>query len=138
MVTYMEPQTVPSYMSVSYARRMLRMPNFTRTPHAQPSLSNIPKWDSNFGKLTHSHGTTKVSHFPQKSKYQTHTLFDIHVNSDNIFPTVNNERRAHPSWAPTKEPTMSCWMYTPTPKQDRFQDLLEAICADFLHTTLTK
>ena len=23
---------------------------------------------------------------------------------------------------------MSCWRYTPTPKQDRFQDLLEAIC----------
>ena len=33
---------------------------------------------------------------------------------------------------------MSCWRYTPTPKQDRFQDLLEAICPDFLHTTLTK
>ena len=49
-----------------------------------------------------------------------------------------NERRAHPSWAPTKEPTVSCWRYTPTPKQDRFQDLLEAICPDFLHTTLTK
>ena len=29
---------------------------------------------------------------------------------------------------------MSCWRYTPTPKQDRFQDLLEAICPDFLHT----
>ena len=33
---------------------------------------------------------------------------------------------------------MSCWRYTPTPKQDRFQDLLEAICPDFLHTNLTK
>ena len=33
---------------------------------------------------------------------------------------------------------MSCWRYTPTPKQDRLQDLLEAICPDFLHTTLTK
>ena len=39
---------------------------------------------------------------------------------------------------PTKEPTMSCWRYTPTPKQDCFQDLLEAICPHFLHTTLTK
>ena len=46
-----------------------------------------------------------------------------------------NERRAHPSWAPTKEPTMSCWRYTPSPKQDRFQDFLEAICPDFQHTT---
>ena len=33
---------------------------------------------------------------------------------------------------------MSCWRYTPTPKQDRFQDLLEAICPDLLHTTLSK
>ena len=49
-----------------------------------------------------------------------------------------NERHAHPSWAPTKEPTVSCWRYTPTPKQDRFQDLLEAICPDILHTSLTK
>ena len=49
-----------------------------------------------------------------------------------------NESRAHPSWAPTKEPTVSCWRHTPTPKQDRFQDLLEAICPDFLHTNLSK
>ena len=49
-----------------------------------------------------------------------------------------NERRAHPSWAPTKEPTMSCWRYTPSPKQDRFQDFLEAICPDFHHTTYPK
>ena len=40
--------------------------------------------------------------------------------------------------APTKEPTVSCSRCTPTPKQDRFQDLLEAFCPDFLHTTLTK
>ena len=33
---------------------------------------------------------------------------------------------------------MSCLRYTPTPKQYRFQDLLEAICPDFLHTNLTK
>ena len=33
---------------------------------------------------------------------------------------------------------MSCWRYTPTPKQDSFQDLLEAIRLEFLHTNLTK
>ena len=27
---------------------------------------------------------------------------------------------------------MSCWRYTPTPKQDRFQDLLEAIRPELL------
>ena len=26
---------------------------------------------------------------------------------------------------------MSCWRYTPSPNQDHFQDLLEAICPDF-------
>ena len=81
---------------------------------------------------------TKFSNFPLKSKDQTYTLFNIRANANNIFPTDKNERSAHPSWAPTKEPTMSCWRYTPTPKQDRFQDLLEAICPDFLHTNLTK
>ena len=81
---------------------------------------------------------TKFSNFPPKSKDQTYTLFDIRTNATNINPTDKNKRCAHPSWAPTKEPTVSCWRYTPTPKQDRFQDLLEAICPDFLHTNLTK
>ena len=58
MVTYTEPQTVPSYMSVSCTRRTLRMPSFTRAAHAQPSLSNFPRRDSNFGGRTHSHGMT--------------------------------------------------------------------------------
>ena len=93
MVTYMVPQTVTSYMSVKCTRRTLRMPNFTCAPHAQPSLSNYPKWDSNFGEPTHSHGTTNSDKIfplpppPPPPKYQTHTLFDIHVNSNNIFPT---------------------------------------------------
>ena len=89
-VTYMEPQTVLSYMSVKCTRRTLCMPNFTHATHAQPSLSNFPKWDSNFGELTHSRGMTdsdEIFQLPPKIKYQTHTLFDIHINSNNIFPT---------------------------------------------------
>ena len=58
MVTYTEPQTVPSYMSVKGTRRTIRMPNFTRATHAQPSLSNFPLRDSNFGERTRSRGTT--------------------------------------------------------------------------------
>ena len=58
MVTYTETQTVPSYMSVKCTRRTLRMPSFTRATHAQPSLSNFPWRDSNFGERTHSRGTT--------------------------------------------------------------------------------
>ena len=33
MVTYTEPQTVPSYISVTVRRRTLRMPNFRRATH---------------------------------------------------------------------------------------------------------
>ena len=58
MVTYTEPQTVPSYMSVKFTRGTLRMPKFTRATHAQPSLSNFPWRDSNFGERTRSRGTT--------------------------------------------------------------------------------
>ena len=65
MVTYMGPQTIPSYMSVTCTRQTLRMPNFTRATHAQPSLSNFPKWDSNFAELTHSRGTNRLGrNFP--------------------------------------------------------------------------
>ena len=91
MVAYIEPQTVPSYMSVKCTRWTLRMPYFTRAPHAQPSLSNFPKWDSSFVEQTHSCRTTNSDEIfqlpPKIKKYQTHTLFDIHVNSNNIFPT---------------------------------------------------
>ena len=58
MVTYTEPQTVTSYMSVTFTRRTLRMPNFTRATHAQPSLSNFPWRDSDFGERTRSRRTT--------------------------------------------------------------------------------
>ena len=88
MVTYMDTQTVPSDMSIKCTQWTLRMPNL---PHAQPSLSNIPQWDSNFGEPTHSRGANRLRQnfptSPQYQKYQTYTLFDIHVNSNIIFPT---------------------------------------------------
>ena len=131
MVTHMDPQTVPSYMSIILARRTLRIPNVTHAPHAQPSLSNIPKWDSN---PTHSCGMNRLGQkFPTSPQNQNTKLThcSIYVSIRTISFPQTNERRAHPSWAPTKEPTMSCWRYTPSPKQDRFQDFLEAICPDF-------
>ena len=70
MVTYTEPQTVPSYMSVKCTRRTLRMPSFMRATHAQPSLNNFPWRDSDFwraGPLTWDDpGGTKISHFAPK------------------------------------------------------------------------
>ena len=141
MVTPMGPQTVPSYMSVMCTQRTLCMPIFTRATHAQPSLSNFPKWDSNFGEPTHSRGTTnsdEIFPLPPKIKIPNSHIVRYTCQIVQYRPHTQNERRAHPNWAPKKEPTMSCWRYTPTPKQDRFQDLLEAICLEFLDTTLTK
>ena len=75
MVTYMEPQTVSSYMSVNHARRTLRMPNFMREPHAQPFLSNISKWDLNFGEPACSRGMTRLGqNFPTSPQNQNTKL----------------------------------------------------------------
>ena len=45
-------------ISVTCTRWTLRMPIFTRATHAQPSLSNFTRRDSNFGERTRSRGTT--------------------------------------------------------------------------------
>ena len=45
-------------ISVTFTRRTLRMPSFTCAAHAQPSLSNFPRRDSNFGERTRSCGMT--------------------------------------------------------------------------------
>ena len=134
MVTYMEPQTEPRYMSVKCAQWMLRIPNFTLAPDAQPSLSNIPKWDSNFGELSHSagqHDSDKIFQLPPKIKIPNLHIVRYTCQFTQYISHRQNKRRAHPSWDTTKEPTMSCWRYTPTSNQDRFQDFLEAICPDF-------
>ena len=53
-----------------------------------PSILNHFWWELYHVPLTQDDPTrTKFSHFPPKSKYQTYTLFDIRVNSNNIFPT---------------------------------------------------
>ena len=71
MVTYTEPQTVPSYMSIKCTQRTLGMPSFTRVPHAQPSLSNFPWRDSDFGKWTRSRRTTQLEqNFPTSPQNQ--------------------------------------------------------------------
>ena len=62
---------VPSYMSVTGMRRTLRMPSFTRAPHAQPSLSNFPRRDLNFGERTCSRGMTQLKqNFPTSPQNQ--------------------------------------------------------------------
>ena len=89
MVTYTDPQTVPSYMSVKCTRRTLRMPSFTRAAHAQPSLSNFPRQDSDFWRadpLTRDDpGGTKFSHFPQ-NKITKFTHCSIYTS----IPTISS------------------------------------------------
>ena len=87
MVTYMDPQTVPSYMSVNCTRQTLRMPSFTRVPHAQPFLSNFPWRDSDFGERTRSRGTTQLErNFPTSPQNQKtkHTHCSIYVSMRTI------------------------------------------------------
>ena len=52
-------------ISVTCTRWTLRMPSFTRAAHAQPSLSNSPRRDLNFGELACSRGTAQLErNFP--------------------------------------------------------------------------
>ena len=118
MVTYTEPQTVLSYMSVRLTRRTLRMPIFTRPTHAQPSLSNFAWRDSDFGERTRSRRTTLGNEnfpLPPKIKLPNSHIVRYTRQFEQYLPHTQNEHRAHPNWAPTKEPTVSCWGYTPTP-----------------------
>ena len=141
MVTYMDPQTAPSYMSAKCVQQTLRIPNFTHQPHAQPSLSNIPKW-TQISVSRHTHAgrpdSNKSFRLPPKIKIPNLHIVRYTYQFEQYLSHRQNERRTHPSWAPTKEPTMSCWRYTPSSNLDRFQDFLEAICPDFYHTTLSK
>ena len=89
VVTYMDPQTIPSYMSVTCTQQTLCMPSFTHVPHAQPSLSNFPWRDSDFGERTHSRGTTQLKqNFPtspqnQKTKL-THCSIYVSMRATSI------------------------------------------------------
>ena len=115
----MDPQTAPSYMSITCTRRTLFKPNFMRVPHAQPSLSNIFKWDLNSA----SRPTRLGQNFqlPPKIKIPNLHIVRYTCQFEQNLSHRQNEHHAHPSWAPTKEPTMSFWRYTPSPKQDRFK-----------------
>ena len=47
-------------ISVKCTQRTLCMPSFTRAPHAQPSISNFTRRDSEFGERARSRGTTRL------------------------------------------------------------------------------
>ena len=116
MVTYTDPQTVPRYMSVKCTRRTLRMLNFTSATHTQPPLSNFPWRDSNFGEPTRSRGMTLGERNfltspppppPPPKKLPNSHIVRYTRQFEQYLPHTQNENRAHPNWAPTKEPTVS-------------------------------
>ena len=112
-------------ISVKCTRRTLRMPSFTRAAHAQPSLSNFPRRDSNFGERTRSCGTTlgerNFPTSPQNIKDQTYTLFDIRANANNINFTHKMNVVLTLIGLPQESQNVSCWRYTPTPNRTAFR-----------------
>ena len=117
------------------------MPRFTRATHAQPSLSNFTRRDSEFGERARSRGTTRLEQnfptFPQNKRPNLH-IVRYTCQCEQYQLLTQNERRAHPNWAPTKEKKRELLELYSNLKQVRFQDLLEAICPDYLHTNLSK
>ena len=137
MVTYMEPHTVLNYMFVKCTRRTLRMPNFTRATHAQPSLSKFSQVGLKFRRadpLTRDDRLERNFPTSPQIKLPNSHIVRYTCQFEQYLPHTQNERHAHPNWAPTKEPKRELLEIYSNPKQDRFQDLLEAICPDFLHT----
>ena len=94
------------------------MPSFTRATHAQPSLSNFTRRDSEFGERARSRGTTRLKRkfptSPQNKKDQTYTLFDIRANANNINFSHKMNVVLTLIGLPQKSQNVSCWSYTPT------------------------
>ena len=118
MVTYMEPHTVLTYMSVKCTRRTLRMPSFTRATHAQPSLSNFTRRDSEFGERARSRGTTRLKRkfptSPQNKKTKlTHCSIYVPMRTN-----INFSRKMNVVLTliglPQESQNVSCWSIPPT------------------------
>ena len=104
-------------MSVKCTRRTLRMPNFTRARHAQPSLSKYSQVGLKFQRADPLTRDDKIFPLPPKIKIPNSHIVRYTCQFEQYLPHTQNEHRAHPNWAPTKEPTVSCWRYTPTPNR---------------------
>ena len=125
MVTYMEPHTVLTYMSVKCTRRTLRMPSFTRATHAQPSLSNFTRRDSEFGERARSRGTTRLERkFPTSPQNKKTKL--THCSIYMPMRTISTSSRKMNVvltliGLPQESQNVSCWGYTPTPNRTAFR-----------------
>ena len=112
-------------ISVKCTRRTLRMPSFTRAAHAQPSLSNFPRRDSNFGERTRSRGTTlgerNFPTSPQNKKTKL-THCSIYVPMRTISTSTDKMNVVLTLIGlPQESQNVSCWRYTPTPNRTAFR-----------------
>ena len=84
--------------------------------HEHTECTTVPKLYSQVGLKIRR--TDLDKHFPLPHKIKIPNLHIVRYTCqfEQYVSHRQNERRAHPSWAPTKEPTVSCWRYTPTPK----------------------
>ena len=111
-------------ISVKCTRQTLRMPSFTRATHAQPSLSNFTRRDSEFGERAHSRGTTRLERkfptSPQNKKTKlTHcsiyvpmrTISTSHAKMNVVLTLIGLQESQN----------VSCWRYTPTPNRTAFR-----------------
>ena len=97
-------------------RRTLRMPRFTRETHAQPSLSNFTRRDSEFGECARSRGTTRLEQkfptSPQNKKTKL-THCSIYVPMRTISTSHKMNVVLTLIGLPQKSQNVSCWRYTP-------------------------
>ena len=84
------------------------------TAAVSPVSSSINKGSST---IISSFCGNKIFPLPPKIKIPNSHIVRYTCQFEQYLPHTQNELRAHPNWAPTKEPTMSCWRYTPTPNR---------------------
>ena len=107
------------------------MPSFTGATHAQPSLSNSPDGTQNSASVRAHAGrldSNENFQLPPKIKRPNLHIVRYTRQCEQYQLLTQNERHAHPNWAPTREPKRELLEVYSNPKQDRFQDLLKAIC----------
>ena len=141
MVTYMDLHTVLTYISVTCTRRTLRMPSFTRETHAQPSLSNFPRRDSDFGERARSRGMTQLEqNFPTspQNKKTKLTHCSIYVPMRTISTPQIKGTSCSPQLGSHKGANREMLEVYSNPQTGPLSGPPESYFPDFMHTNLNQ